>query len=671
MEKTGKYNWKFCTIGGVTRVNIESGQDIAHLGELDQKLWTALSCPVTGLEFDSKTLEYLDTNNDGRIHVNEVVAAAQWLTAAVKDPNVLTKGGEEISKDILNADTDEGKALLEGIANAFKAAGAEAKDSITPADTAAALEVYAKAAAEAKAADEKALPYGADTEAVMDIVNKLKAKIDDWFLRSKLAAFDTESTAALDVSAERIGTISAKELPGCLDEIATYPLARITGAQELSLSAAINPAWAADFAQLKSLAIDKDYPGAESLKEADWQAIQAKLTAYTAWKEETQKEADTFLESQKAEAETVKNVDKFICLYNNFYKFLKNFVTFSDFYSRKEDTLADFQAGKLYIDQRCCDLCIKVSDMSRHGDIPAKSGMYLVYCNCVSKLKPAPMTIVAMISVGDTRSIHEGQNGIFYDRDGIDWDATITKIVDNPISVREAFWSPYRKFAKWCTDKIAKTAADKEAKATGDLTAKADGISIPTDAAAAGEAKKPAFDIAKFAGIFAAIGMALGFILDAVVGLLDSIIKMPWWGFFVLIAAIILLISGPSMFIAWSKLRKRNLAPVLNANGWAINSRVLVNTKFGSTLTSVAKYPKVKGKDPFADKTPAWKKFLGWIIALGAIFAALYFTDCLKCVGLPFHKEAAEEEVIEEVVEEVPAAEVPVEEAAPAAADAA
>lgn len=80
-----EYNWKFSTIGGKTRVNIVSGEDIRHLGELDQKLWTVLSCPVTGLEFNEKTLKMLDANGDGRIHVNEVVSAANWLTSIIDD----------------------------------------------------------------------------------------------------------------------------------------------------------------------------------------------------------------------------------------------------------------------------------------------------------------------------------------------------------------------------------------------------------------------------------------------------------------------------------------------------------------------------------------------------------------------------------------------------------
>ena len=73
---TNGYDWKYSVVGGVTRVNIETGEDIAHLGELDQKLWTVLSCPVKGLEFDEKTLALMDLDGDGKIRVNEMVAAS-------------------------------------------------------------------------------------------------------------------------------------------------------------------------------------------------------------------------------------------------------------------------------------------------------------------------------------------------------------------------------------------------------------------------------------------------------------------------------------------------------------------------------------------------------------------------------------------------------------------
>ena len=69
------------------------------------------------------------------------------------------------------------------------------------------------------------------------------------------------------------------------------------------------------------------------------------------------------------------------------------------------------------------------------------------------------MQIVAAFTDGDSDNLMVGRNGIFYDRKGRDWDATITKIVDNPISIRQAFWAPYKKAARMIQEQIAKRAA--------------------------------------------------------------------------------------------------------------------------------------------------------------------------------------------------------------------
>ena len=49
-----------------------------------------------------------------------------------------------------------------------------------------------------------------------------------------------------------------------------------------------------------------------------------------------------------------------------------------------------------------------------------------------------------------------GRNGIFYDRKGQDWDATIVRILDHPISIRQAFWSPYKKLIKFINEQLEK-----------------------------------------------------------------------------------------------------------------------------------------------------------------------------------------------------------------------
>ncbi len=81
------HTWKFFRAGGFDQVRLDSGADLAALDQLDQKLWVALACPATGLEFDSKTLEFIDTDKDGRIRVPEFLAAVKWACSCLKSPD--------------------------------------------------------------------------------------------------------------------------------------------------------------------------------------------------------------------------------------------------------------------------------------------------------------------------------------------------------------------------------------------------------------------------------------------------------------------------------------------------------------------------------------------------------------------------------------------------------
>ena len=675
----GNYDWKFSTVGGVTRVNVETGEDIAHLCDLDQKLWTVLSCPVSGLEFDEKTLAMLDADKDGRIRVNEVVAASQWLTKVLRDMNYLLEGKDSIDFARVQDETDEGKEVLESARLILKQLGQE-KESITMADVAeymAGYEEKCKAEYTAANPDPFEAPYGDKSDDAAAAVNALRAKVADFFMRCKLVQFDEEATGALDVQVEKIAAISGSNLAENAAEISNYPLARPVKEALLPLNSGINPAWQSSFATMKELVLDVDFAGKENLTEAEWNTILAKVDAYTDWKnagETAMNEA--VAEMLKTHGAAIEPVEKLLRLCRDFFRLLHNFVVFKDFYRRDDNNQAVFQAGKLYVDQRCCELCVKVSDMPKHMASAGKSGLYLLYCHCVSKVKGKEMDIVAALTDGDVKDLHEGKNAIFYDRSGQDWDATITKIVDNPISIRQAFWSPYRKFGKWVTDKITKSAEEKESKQFDEMTAKADAgtTEFQTKVAAAKEGETPVdtktdekkaqmFDIAKFAGIFAAIGLAIGAIGGALAAL-GGFVTSKWYNVILLVAAVVIFISGPSMLLAWLKLRKRNLGPLLNANGWAINSMVKINTTFGATLTSMAKYPKVVGKDPFADKKMAWwKKCLIWIVILAALFVVGFRLTQHRWVWEPKPVEEVPAEVVETTPEE-PTCELVVEEAA-------
>ena len=730
MAKTSKHTWSFENIGGSTRVKITTGADIANLDQLDPKMWTVLSCPSTGLEIDEKSLKYIDTDNDGRIRVNDIVATAKWMTAALKDADLLLKGDDSISLDALNLEDATGKKLYNSAKQILANLGKEG-NTISIADTADTAAIFAKTAfngdgiiTEASTADldEKAAiaaaiasvgsvtdrsgdkginaelvekfyqaladytawnaaaveaPYGADTDKAIEAYNALDAKVKDYFVRARLASFAPESAAKLDVQSALIESISADNLTGKTDEIAAYPIARVTDKAELPLDASINPAWSDKFKTLIAIIQPKE----KAFTAESWAAIGAAFAAYSGWKgakkgaevealgidtigkllADDKKQALLDLIAQdntlKEEAESIEMVGRFLYIYRDFYRLLRNFVTFHDFYNKDKKVGAIFQSGRLIIDQRECRLCMKVADMGKHNTMAAASGMYLVYCDCTSPLKNAKQTIVATVTVGDIGDLFVGKNAIYYDNEGGIWDAVITKIIDNPISIGQAFWSPYRRMSTVIENLINKSAADKDAAMMKDMTAK---INEAPKAAPAAEGKpaSSAFDIAKFAGIFAALGMALGMIGTALTALFKGIFALSWWQLIAAFVGIMLVISGPAMVLAWMKLRRRNIAPLLNANGWAINAASKISIPFGETLTDIAKYPKLKLKDPYAKKgLPTWKKWLISLAALVVVAGALWLGNLLAWAKLPsplprFHKTEMVEAV--ETVEAAP-----------------
>ena len=708
LKKDQKYKWQFENIGGCSRVKISSGQDIAHLDELDTKMWTVLSCPIKGLEIDEKSLKYMDFDADGKIRVNDVVGVSKWITGVLKNPDLLLEGKDTVSIEAINVETEEGLKLSKAAKQILANLGKE-ETSISLADTADISAIFAKTRfngdgvitpASSEDADEisaitsavaktggtldrsgvqgvtapqieqfytdlKAYsdwcaaevpaPFGDQTDAVIAAYQALDAKMKDFFMRNKLASFSPDSTLALDVQTSRIGAISAENLSAKSEEIAAYPIARITGKATLDLAAPINPAWTAQFKVLQGVAIAADK---KTLSEEDWAAIGAQFAAYTTWKaskagatvedltidvvnallKQDKKQALLDLVAQdaayKEESDNIEMVDKFLHIFRDFYRLLRNFITFHDFYSKDKTVGSIFQSGTLIIDQRACRLCIKVDNMGAHNATAATSGMFLVYCDCTTKTSPAKLQIVAAVTVGEIGSLIVGKNAVYYDNAGVEWDAVITKVVDNPISVAQAFWSPYRRMATAVENLINKSAAEKDNKMMADATAKINAAptTLPAtsaegaDAAAAKPAATPPFDIAKFAGIFAAIGMAVGMIGTALVSLAKGLWALSWWQLVLVFLGILLLISGPAMVLAWLKLRRRNIAPLLNANGWAVNAASKISIPFGETLTDMAKYPKMRLKDPYAKKgMPAWAKVLITLLVLAAVGAVWYF----------------------------------------------
>ncbi len=679
------HTWKFFRAGGFDQVKLESGADLANLDQLDQKLWVALACPARGLEFDDRTLDLIDTDKDGRIRAPEVIAAAKWAASLLKNPDDLIKGSPSLPLAAINDATPEGKQILASarqiLVNLGKADAAAIEladaadtvkifaatnfngDGIIPADAASDEATKAVIAdimacmgietdrsgkpgvsqaktdsffAEAQAhsdwwkkseGDQTILPLGEATAAASAAVKAVKVKVDDFFARCRLAAFDARAIAPLNRAESEYVALAAKELTVNAAEIASFPLAQIAAEKALPLAEGVNPAWAGALATLQTAAVKPLLGDKTSLTEADWNLILAKLAPFEAWSAgkvgaaveklglkrvreilagDAKAKITALIAKDKAlepEASAIANVEKLVRFHRDFHTLCLNFVSFKNFYSREIPAI--FQAGRLYLDQRACDLCLTVEDVAKHGTMAALAGSYLAYCDCVRKATGEKIQIVAAFTDGDSDNLMVGRNGIFYDRKGRDWDATITKLIDNPISIRQAFWLPYKKLVRMIEEQIARRAAAADAASTAQLQ---DAAAVTANAGAAQPAQPKKMDLGTIALLttaFTAIAGIVTTIIAKVSGIFDHPPLQATLAIIGLFVGIILLISGPSMILAYIKLRKRNLAPLLDANGWAVNAKANINVPFGESLTQVAELPPGSQRDlidPFAAK---------------------------------------------------------------------
>jgi hypothetical protein len=678
------HKWKFARVGGIDRVTIETGADLVNLYQLDQKLWTALSCPVYGLEIDSKTLEYMDVDQDKRLRVNEVLTAIKWVEELINDPDELIHPKQAFPLSLIKSNTENGARVLNSAKQILNHIGRPDGDSLTVNETSDTVAIFADT------------PFNGDgvispistqneslrscieqiisvTEPVMDrcgllginteLVNhffedcknyiawveegtqndtniqfigestvdayvlfaKVEAKINDYFLRCNMAKFDENSLNSFNQFSAKYEAIVLNNSVVRKEELSELPLSFVDTSMKLNILDQINPSWSSEMEAFRTKIVVPIFGDVSRIDEPQWRLICDRFFAFNEWQAKkpiTRVEElgfdlmkkfvdddyqanllqliDKDLELEE-EANAISDVDKLARYYRDIYTLVSNFVTFNDFYSLKSNAV--FQCGVLYIDRRSCKLCVKINDVAKHSASAGRSGIYLLYCDCVSQKMNAKMTIVSALTNGDVDDLTVGRNGVFYDVHGNDWDATVVKIIDNPVSIKQAFWMPYKRVSKMINNQIEKFASAKDKEIAESSAKNVDNNPVNPEALKA-KPKEP-FDIAKFAGIFAAIGIALGAIGTMLLAIFTGFLKLEWWQMPIAMVGVMLAISGPSMLLAYLKLRKRNLAPILDANGWAVNAKALINIVFGKTLTDLAELPKNSVRilrDPYAKK---------------------------------------------------------------------
>ena len=702
-KNTDQHRWNFSRFGGVTQVILKNADDITHLGELDQKLWTVLAMPTQGIFFDPKTISLLDYDGDGFIRPPEILATVDWLGTQLSDLSLLLEEGDSVPLASINDETlrasarwlldhiqknDTQEISIVDIETQKKFFDAHTPDCNAPipadgSDDDKLKQIINRAVAsciengtladgiqqcilqdlmtdaqaflawQTSLAEEGILPLDQEhTQKAVVALSAIKEKAEDYFLRCTLTEYAPDKAAALSADEQVFQQLATESIHYNNEALYALPLAAAAADKPLPLTKGINPAWKA---KLQTFAEDTVAPllgHKECITQDEFALIVQKLTPYqerlsgkpttpaallsvpflqALINGEKQGEVSSLIRyalTIEKERGNVSNLEKLVLLRRDFVTLLRNYISFSDFYEGKGSV---FQAGVLYFDTRAADLCFELNGDARHATLDTLSGAYLVYCD-ISRKGETTKKIVALFTNGDSDNIVIGRNGIFYDRVGKDWNAVVTKVIANPISVRQAFFMPYKQLAAMIETQIAARAAAGEAK-SADLLSKTASTVTTADKQATATAPAVAAPVATKKldlGTIALIGTALGGISALIGSILQALFGLGFWVPLGLIG-ILLCISGPSMILASMKLRKRSIAPILEANGWAVNIRTRINIPFGTQLTKLSSIPFgsiVVPIDPFADKKNGRKAvfiILGILIVGTAAFCYLKF----------------------------------------------
>lgn len=506
------YKWKWTKEGRMAQVRFVTGEDIARLAELDQKCWAALSMPTTGVRFDARMLELMDADGDGRIRTPEVIAAIDFLKA--KNVNL---------DDLLTPSEADEKKLADVLA----------RQADLAASAPSAADKQALADWEAKGQTPEVAVFGEATAAGEAALAAVESVIDAFFAPPEDMPLVTE---APDVTLPLRGHLNPKHLEAIM----------------AFADACVKPVLG---------------DGVTSIDRIGWKKVKAAFAPYRAW----------------VAAKPVMNAGKLGDLVDeervlryklHLLEFLENFVSMRRLYAADES--ATFQMGTLRIDGKEMSLCFHVASEAAHSALSGKSNCCVLYLKLTRPSEKAERSVCAVVTAGAVAQLYVGRNGVFFDRDGKDWDAVVTKVVENQVSLAEAFWAPWRKLGEGVASTVKKFLGAKQSAAQATVDASAQS----TEAGGAAMASS-----------VAAIGIGIGMVTAAAASLMAVVSGMNAKEVAISIVALVLVVSLPSMILTWFKLRKRDLGAILNAGGWAVNRPMYFSMKRARAFTKCAPNP--------------------------------------------------------------------------------
>lgn len=506
--------------------------------------------------------------------------------------------------------------------------------------------------AEGRLDDAQIHPLGPDTAAAAAALEALGPKLDQYFAQCDLLALDRIAEARLAASPEALAALDVSSPARIRDWLEAATIARPTAEAVLRLDQELNPHYREALARLSREVLPpllgRDGP-VNTLSAAELSAARARLAPFVTWRDRRPAglPAGATGEAMAAllagplpgrlraliagdneasdELMQVGDLERFALYQRWLLELANNMVSFPSLFAH--DRRALFQAGTLVLDGREMSFCVRVYDKAAHKLVAQQSYLFLVYAQLERRAGGQTFTqlVGAAVTSGVRGSIGLGKRGVFYDRDGVEWDALIVDLIDQPISLWEAAIAPFVRLKAFISERVQSLVGSKAAASEASLTASA-------DAGVSGAAKgKHADSGGNMTGLLvggsvavAALGSSMAFIVGTVKGLftLQGLVAVVF---------VLGTLMSLSALLAWFRLRKRDLGTVLEACGWAFNLRLKLRRGHSYRFTRVPRLPEGSVRDrkpidlPSFEEDAGGRRFAVWLVLLALLFGGLLY----------------------------------------------
>ena len=104
-------SFEFERFGRTYHLKIESARDLAAILAMDEAHWVATTAPLATINCDPVFLQYMDTDNDGRLRAEEIKDAIRFLMDNLADLSGVTPGNTRLPLKAINTGNDIGQRV--------------------------------------------------------------------------------------------------------------------------------------------------------------------------------------------------------------------------------------------------------------------------------------------------------------------------------------------------------------------------------------------------------------------------------------------------------------------------------------------------------------------------------------------------------------------------------